>query len=195
MGQKVIRKIKENVIFSLTVKAVVLAFAAVGKAYLWAAIGSDVGAMILVTLNAMLLLPRRQGRADITKLQDDIENGTNYVRSSTTLGYGSMEDGDEQKPFVFEWAKSARACNKECCSEPTLSKCAGAINKADILDSGKPCESSKMAEVRKVIGVDITRGSRKAHSSSTSCAEQYSDCHPDQGTDALESDALLLARP
>ncbi|EEC42807.1 predicted protein, partial [Phaeodactylum tricornutum CCAP 1055/1] len=60
MGHRVTRKIKENVAFSLTVKFVVLGFALAGLTHLWAAIASDVGAMILVTLNAMLLLPKRQ---------------------------------------------------------------------------------------------------------------------------------------
>jgi Cd2+/Zn2+-exporting ATPase len=60
MGRRVIRKIKENVIFSIAVKFVVLGFALAGKAELWAAIASDVGAMILVTLNGMLLLPSKK---------------------------------------------------------------------------------------------------------------------------------------
>ena len=63
MGRRVIRKIKENVVFSLFVKFLVLGFALTGKAHLWAAIASDVGTMILVTLNGMLLLPaRRNGK-------------------------------------------------------------------------------------------------------------------------------------
>ncbi len=57
MGRRVIRKIKENVAFSLIVKFLVLGFALAGKAALWAAIASDVGAMLLVTLNSMMLLP------------------------------------------------------------------------------------------------------------------------------------------
>jgi Cd2+/Zn2+-exporting ATPase len=60
MGRRVIRKIKENVIFSIAVKLIVLGFALAGKAELWAAIASDVGAMILVTLNGMLLLPSKK---------------------------------------------------------------------------------------------------------------------------------------
>lgn len=59
MGRRVIRKIKENVAFSLTVKFLVLGFALAGKAALWAAIASDVGAMLLVTLNSMMLLPSK----------------------------------------------------------------------------------------------------------------------------------------
>lgn len=57
MGRRVIRKIKENVIFSLAAKAIVVGFALVGKVDLWAAIATDVGAMLIVTLNGMLLLP------------------------------------------------------------------------------------------------------------------------------------------
>ena len=56
-GRRVIRTIAENVIFSLTVKAIVMGFAFAGKASLWAAITSDVGAMLIVTLNGMKLLP------------------------------------------------------------------------------------------------------------------------------------------
>jgi Cd2+/Zn2+-exporting ATPase len=69
MGRSVIRKIKENVIFSLAVKFLVLGFALAGKAALWAAIASDVGAMLLVTLNSMMLLPSNGAKADL-KLEE-----------------------------------------------------------------------------------------------------------------------------
>ena len=59
MGRRVTSKIVQNVIFSVVVKFVVLGFALSGKTQLWAAIGSDVGAMLVVTLNAMALLPRQ----------------------------------------------------------------------------------------------------------------------------------------
>jgi Cd2+/Zn2+-exporting ATPase len=59
MGRRAIRKIKENVTFSLVVKFLVLGFALAGKAALWAAIASDVGAMLVVTLNSMMLLPAK----------------------------------------------------------------------------------------------------------------------------------------
>merc|ERR1711933_17002 len=57
MGKRVIRKIKENVVFSICVKFIVLVLALSGYANLWVAIGTDVGSMILVTLNGMTLLP------------------------------------------------------------------------------------------------------------------------------------------
>lgn len=60
LGRRVIRTIVENVTFSLLTKAIVMGFAFVGRASLWAAIVSDVGAMLLVTLNGMKLLPSRR---------------------------------------------------------------------------------------------------------------------------------------
>ncbi|KAG7346359.1 heavy metal translocating P-type ATPase [Nitzschia inconspicua] len=66
MGKRVIRKIKQNIAFSLVVKFLVLGFALANKANLWAAISSDVGAMLLVTLNGMSLLPRA-GRNDASQ--------------------------------------------------------------------------------------------------------------------------------
>jgi Zn2+/Cd2+-exporting ATPase len=61
MGRRVTHKIAQNVVFSIAVKALVLVFALLGRAGLWAAIASDVGAMLVVTINAMTLLPRRAG--------------------------------------------------------------------------------------------------------------------------------------
>jgi Cd2+/Zn2+-exporting ATPase len=77
MGRRVIRKIKENVIFSIAVKFVVLGFALAGKAELWAAIASDVGAMIIVTLNGMLLLPSKKAVENMQsneKAKGDLEH-------------------------------------------------------------------------------------------------------------------------
>jgi Cd2+/Zn2+-exporting ATPase len=60
MGRRVMHKIVENVVFSVAVKAAVLVWALTGTPSLWAAIGSDVGSMLLVTLNAMRLLPAQK---------------------------------------------------------------------------------------------------------------------------------------
>lgn len=57
MGPRVIGIIIANIVFSFAIKALVMGFAFAGRASLWAAIGSDVGAMLLVTLNGMRLLP------------------------------------------------------------------------------------------------------------------------------------------
>lgn len=71
MGKKVLRTILENVTFALLVKAVVLWYTLDGRASLWAAIASDVGAMLVVTLNGMKLLPRLSQKMDMTDDRED----------------------------------------------------------------------------------------------------------------------------
>ena len=61
MGAKVIKTIRENIILSFVAKAVVVALTFVGKMTLLWAITSDVGIMLVVTLNGMKLLPGRDG--------------------------------------------------------------------------------------------------------------------------------------
>merc|ERR1712038_433719 len=59
LSKHVARTIVENIVFSLFVKAVVMGLTFTGHANLWAAIGSDVGAMLIVTTNGMKLLPSK----------------------------------------------------------------------------------------------------------------------------------------
>lgn len=64
LGKLVTRTIIENVVFSFVAKAVVMGFAFAGYSSLWAAIGSDVGAMLIVTANGMKLLPSKKSVRD-----------------------------------------------------------------------------------------------------------------------------------
>lgn len=73
MGQRVVRTILENVVFSLGAKAVVMGFTFAGKSSLWAAIASDVGAMLLVTLNGMKLLPSKKKTKDLVSISSGSE--------------------------------------------------------------------------------------------------------------------------
>lgn len=57
MGRRVLRTVKENIFLSLMAKAVVVAATFAGKMTLLLAIGTDVGIMLIVTLNGMKLLP------------------------------------------------------------------------------------------------------------------------------------------
>jgi len=50
------RTIRNNIVFALTLKIVVLALAVLGHAYLWLAVIADTGATLLVVLNALRLL-------------------------------------------------------------------------------------------------------------------------------------------
>ena len=60
MGRRVIRTIFENIFISLLLKALVVGLLFSGYGSLWSAIASDVGAMLIVTLNGMKLLPYSQ---------------------------------------------------------------------------------------------------------------------------------------
>jgi hypothetical protein len=96
-GKKVTRKIKENVLFSIVVKLIVLAFAIAGLTHLWVAIASDVGSMILVTLNAMTILPKRQ-------------------KDTPSVDTCDIEDGCLSSKVAFcETEKSTIPCPSGCC--------------------------------------------------------------------------------
>jgi len=60
LGKRTNRIIIENIIFSFLAKVVVMGFTFAGYSSLWAAIGSDVGAMLIVTANGMKLLPSKK---------------------------------------------------------------------------------------------------------------------------------------
>ena len=57
IGKKVLRTVKENILFSVLAKFVVIAFTFAGQMTLLGAIAADVGVMLLVSLNGMKLLP------------------------------------------------------------------------------------------------------------------------------------------
>lgn len=100
MGRRVLRKIKENVIFSFVVKVIVLGFTIHGDVALWAAIVSDVGAMLLVTLNGMTLLP--SSKIDREKM-GDIENVTyrSQVSGATATNDDKIDVENPGPPLSF----------------------------------------------------------------------------------------------
>ena len=57
MGTKVVTTVKENIAVSIAAKIVVIALTFAGKMTLLGAIASDVGVMLLVSINGMKLLP------------------------------------------------------------------------------------------------------------------------------------------
>jgi Cd2+/Zn2+-exporting ATPase len=118
MGRRVIRKIRENVIFSLVTKAIVVGFAIAGDAQLWAAIAADVGAMLIVTLNGMLLLPRRKKDSQLTTRVRDAPQGPGGQASEESRP--SVVDAciAEDSPHM-----TPSCCKKNdtgCCSETNM---------------------------------------------------------------------------
>lgn len=53
LAKKTMRIVKENIVFALTVKAVILALSAIGSGSLWLAVFADVGVSVLCVTNAM----------------------------------------------------------------------------------------------------------------------------------------------
>ena len=111
MGRRVIAKIKENVAFSLGVKFVVLGFALTGRTSLWAAIASDVGAMILVTLNAMLLLPARQRENDVAMLKGHIEQAS----KDRPVMSRNISDTESDDDACIIKSKELGCCSSDSC--------------------------------------------------------------------------------
>jgi hypothetical protein len=133
LGKQVTAKIIQNVVFALAVKLLVLGFALAGTTQLWAAIASDVGAMLLVTLNAMLLLPRRQTHVDLENLKGDVEKGeaqlarTGLARESSGM-IDLSANGVAKNVCVLprsEPKTPVSLCKKGCCDmkTPTQSNC------------------------------------------------------------------------
>jgi len=73
MGKRVLRTIQENILFSLFTKGFVVILTFMGKMTLLSAIATDIGVMLLVTLNGMKLIPR--GMND-DGLEDSNSSGT-----------------------------------------------------------------------------------------------------------------------
>jgi len=73
IGKKVTCKIRENILFSFVTKAIVVGFTFAGYAHLWAAIGADVGSMLIVTLNGMTLLPQRKREKSEVRTNDEYD--------------------------------------------------------------------------------------------------------------------------
>lgn len=62
LGRTCVRKIRQNVIFSVSIKLLVLTLSILGHVGLWQAIAADVGASLLVILNGMSLLRDKRAR-------------------------------------------------------------------------------------------------------------------------------------
>jgi len=104
MGSRVVTTIQENIAFSIFSKLLVVALTFMGKMTLFGAIASDVGTMLLVTLNGMKLLPGQQRTFDPTSLslsnnqqQQDDKTTPSYRRKASKkyTGLPSTNNGDD----------------------------------------------------------------------------------------------------
>ena len=59
IARRTLRIVRQNIVFALGVKAVVLLLGAMGLANMWAAVFADVGVSVIAILNAMRALRTR----------------------------------------------------------------------------------------------------------------------------------------
>jgi len=87
MGKRVNHTIMENIVFSVSCKVAIILLTFMGYASLWGAIASDVGTMLVVTINGMKLLPKDEHeREDLASM--NYSNGNVNVDALT--GDGDM---------------------------------------------------------------------------------------------------------
>jgi len=137
LGRMASRTILQNVVFAIVTKLAVFVAAFCGYAHLWLAIATDVGAMIVVTLNGVSMLgrPKRKtlGHAAATKCKKANTNA-NAVASASEIAAkkqanpnlcskgccgGSGGDAAAAAASASEIATKKQAalsaCNKGCC--------------------------------------------------------------------------------
>jgi len=123
LGRRVNRTIIENIVFSLTVKIVVMGLTFAGYTSLWAAIGSDVGAMLIVTFNGMKLLPSRKSVQDGTGFDEEKVRGVRDLQDSESVGsnpshrrptentdHGTVEESNKNE-LLHEVTQSGHCCH------------------------------------------------------------------------------------
>ena len=59
IAKKTMKIVRENIVFAIFVKILVLALSALGIATMWAAVFADVGVTIIATLNALRMLNKK----------------------------------------------------------------------------------------------------------------------------------------
>ncbi|XP_058073762.1 cadmium/zinc-transporting ATPase HMA2-like [Magnolia sinica] len=110
LARECMRKVYQNVGFSLGVKAVFLGLAFAGVASLWAAVFADMGTCLLVIFNSMLLLRQRkmeqQQNVRISGSSSKSEREDDLLEPLL-----SLEEGGEREE------NESSCCRKGCCGE------------------------------------------------------------------------------
>eukprot|EP00566_Odontella_aurita_P003386 CAMPEP_0113583338 /NCGR_PEP_ID=MMETSP0015_2-20120614/32457_1 /TAXON_ID=2838 /ORGANISM="Odontella" /LENGTH=1507 /DNA_ID=CAMNT_0000488195 /DNA_START=371 /DNA_END=4894 /DNA_ORIENTATION=- /assembly_acc=CAM_ASM_000160 len=188
IGKRVLRTILENVIFSLLAKAVVMGFTFAGRSSLWAAIASDVGAMLIVTLNGMKLLPSKR-KVKMTaflprKKEGDIEAGTINGEGNNL----TVHEEDSEKVAILE----ATDCEaNDCCkSSDTPAKIDGCAVKRCIAND--TMDSNCCKEKDKSCVEPLNNGCCNSKGASNACcgnqgffSANHEDTFSDEGADEI----------
>lgn len=96
LGRRVKRTILENFIFSFTAKAAVMVLIFMNMSSLWFAIVSDVGAMLIVTMNGMKLLPRKKEKKrmveDDEMMDDNVDGASCHAKETEHCHSGCCDE-------------------------------------------------------------------------------------------------------
>ena len=103
LGRMTIQKIRQNIAFSMITKVIVLIAAMAGYAQLWLAITTDVGAMLIVTLNGVSLLGVARRERQSAELG---QHGYHSTDSDEVLANGSNAEESNLHHALLD-----------CCSE------------------------------------------------------------------------------
>ncbi|KAL3504247.1 hypothetical protein ACH5RR_034088 [Cinchona calisaya] len=131
LARRVHRKVIENIILSVTIKASILALAIAGHPLVWAAVLADTGTCLLVILNSMLLL-----------------GGTSTKSRKTCKNYVALLDNENSGPQTEEsefWHTSQPPCDIESqknCDQQTCSSKNCISSQSGQVDSSS-CRSSR----------------------------------------------------
>lgn len=169
MGRRVIRKIRENVIFSLVVKVVVVCFTFAGNVQLWAAIASDVGAMLIVTLNGMMLLPKRKKPSHPVSEDESMKDPEQAVEevSASCCENGGSQCCTGTNSVVAENVVTASAPVASCCSS---GRCGEAKEPVADMKATSSCKQDKSS------CCNSTKDVGSAAPASSCCKEKSSCC-------------------
>ena len=101
MGRRVLRTVKENILISLVSKMVVVCLTFFGKMTLLLAIASDVGVMLIVTLNGMKLLSNAQGVTHNSHRQTSLRTRFRSLKEphSDNFEMNSLRDNAESADY------------------------------------------------------------------------------------------------
>ena len=127
LGRMTVRKIEENIVFSIVSKIAVFIIALAGYPHLWLAIACDVGGMLLVTLNSSSLLGNPRKKRPIFSLTEKTNEDLVCLVSQASesvcqKGCCSDNHGHTKNTLVVK-TPEASLCKDECCSIQKPSSC------------------------------------------------------------------------
>ncbi|KAJ7979423.1 Cadmium/zinc-transporting ATPase 3 [Quillaja saponaria] len=131
LARKAHRKVIENIILSISTKAVILGLAFAGHPLVWAAVIADVGTCLLVIFNSMLLLHgrhRHQGKCCKSSIESIHKNGCNAASSlSSHHDHHIHQRCNAPQPHKccsgnMQIASQPQKCGSKCQSSPTNSR-------------------------------------------------------------------------